>query len=476
MSETVQIRDPIHNFIALGEEDVKIVNSPLFQRLRGIRQLAMANLVYPGALHTRFDHSLGVFHVAGLMADQLKITGEDKRAVQFAALLHDLGHGPFSHVSEKSLDIFADRNSLPAGQKKEKIHELITANLIRQNTDLQHILGRDRIENVVKLLSDSWDGEPLLRSIVSGPLDADKVDYLLRDTYFCGVAYGKFDLYQLLRSFVAREQDGGKQLMLKETGVNAFEQYALAKYYMTLNVYRHKGRMITDEMITRAIALGFEVDQLPEMIKLYKFDNSQPYHENYIGWDDARFMVEFAGPSATPGKCRDMLCKLKERKLLKRIFSKPVAEFADVPARVVLGNYEAKVATRELRKRLECALASVISEDIGHLIDPDFVIFNKVTVNSARLLARNNAEVLVINPNLAQSVPKQVDERSILLSSMNEGAKTEFVDVYAPVEWKTHLLRQKTHDQFNDKIATQIIEILKAQQQPLPTNKQEEKL
>ena len=192
MGEGIQIRDPIHNFIALSEEDVKIVNSPLFQRLRGIRQLAMANLVYPGALHTRFDHSLGVFHVAGLMAEQLEIAAEDKKLVQFAALLHDLGHGPFSHVSEKSLDIFADRSSLPAAQKKEKIHELITANLIHQDKDLERILGKDRVGKIVKLLSDGWDGEPILRSIVSGPLDADKVDYLLRDTYFCGVAYGKF--------------------------------------------------------------------------------------------------------------------------------------------------------------------------------------------------------------------------------------------------------------------------------------------
>jgi uncharacterized protein len=466
MSETVQIRDPIHNFIALGEEDVKIVNSPLFQRLRGIRQLAMANLVYPGALHTRFDHSLGVFHVAGLMADQLGITSDDKRLVQIAALLHDLGHGPFSHVSEKSLDIFADRSCLPAAQKKEKIHELVTANLIRQDKDLQEILGGVRTERIVKLLN-KWDGDPLLRSVVSGPLDADKLDYLLRDTYFCGVAYGKFDFYQLLRSFVVKEQNGEKQLMLKETGVNAFEQYALAKYYMTLNVYRHKGRMITDEMITRAIALGYEVDRLKTLIELYQFNNTPNYYRNYIEWDDARFMVEFAGPLAKPGKCRDMLCKLKERKLLKRIFSRPVADFADIPARQALGNYEATAETRDLRKKLEYALASVISEDAGYSVDPDFVIFNKVTVKSARMLARNDAEVLVIDQNMAEQVPQQVDEKSILLNSMDEKAKTEFVDVYAPVEWETHLQRRRKHDRLNDTIATRIVEILKTEQQPL---------
>jgi uncharacterized protein len=102
LAERHQIRDPVHNFVELWEKEIRLVGTPLFQRLRGIRQLAMANLVYPGALHTRFDHSLGVCHVAGLMSKQL---GLDENAettlVRLAALLHDLGHGPFSHVRLK---------------------------------------------------------------------------------------------------------------------------------------------------------------------------------------------------------------------------------------------------------------------------------------------------------------------------------------------------------------------------------------
>ena len=99
-----EIRDPIHGFIALSEKEVNLINTRAFQRLRRIRQLAMAFLVYPGTVHTRFDHSIGVMHIAGRICDRLKTTPEEREQVRLAALLHDIGHGPFSHVSEHLLD------------------------------------------------------------------------------------------------------------------------------------------------------------------------------------------------------------------------------------------------------------------------------------------------------------------------------------------------------------------------------------
>ena len=122
MGKPFQVRDAVHGFISLTDKQVRLINTPVFQRLRGIRQLALANLVYPGALHTRFDHSLGVCHVARLMAEQLRLDKSETRLVRLAALLHDLGHGPFSHVSENALEIYGDRSKLPADQKKDKIH------------------------------------------------------------------------------------------------------------------------------------------------------------------------------------------------------------------------------------------------------------------------------------------------------------------------------------------------------------------
>jgi HD superfamily phosphohydrolase len=127
MAKAHSIRDPVHNFVRLRDREIKLVNTRIFERLRGIRQLALANLVYPGAVHTRFDHSLGVCHVAGLMADEMDLPADQVELVRLAALLHDLGHGPFSHVSEISLDLFADRSKLPADQKKDKIKLSVVA-------------------------------------------------------------------------------------------------------------------------------------------------------------------------------------------------------------------------------------------------------------------------------------------------------------------------------------------------------------
>jgi HD superfamily phosphohydrolase len=173
MSEARSVRDPIHGFIKLTGEEADTVATPVFQRLRGIRQLAFANLVYPGALHTRFEHTLGVFHVTSLMAEVCGLSAENARLVRLSALLHDIGHGPFSHVSEGALEVFADRTKL-AGRlnpdKPEKIHELVTQDLLRSNRQLVEVLGKRTLKQIETLLAEGYD-EPVLRSIVSGPLD-----------------------------------------------------------------------------------------------------------------------------------------------------------------------------------------------------------------------------------------------------------------------------------------------------------------
>ncbi|HXB58187.1 MAG TPA: HD domain-containing protein, partial [Candidatus Acidoferrales bacterium] len=227
----LKFRDPVHNFMTFNGEEVKLINLDLLQRLRGIRQLAMASLVYPGALHTRFDHTLGVAHVAGQMADELKLDNDERNLVRQAALLHDIGHGPFSHVSEYALERFANRNALPAGLKKEKIHEIITAHLIRSHKSLGKRIGQERCNQIAELLSNGT-GDPILKSIVSGPLDADKQDYLLRDSLFAGVNYGVFDIHQLQRSLLAESLEGQKELVIRADGVHAVEQFVLAKYYL----------------------------------------------------------------------------------------------------------------------------------------------------------------------------------------------------------------------------------------------------
>jgi HD superfamily phosphohydrolase len=362
MSEPRSVRDPIHGFIRLTGEEADIVATPVFQRLRGIRQLAFANLVYPGALHTRFEHTLGVFHVTSLMTKVCGLDDEHARLVRLAALVHDLGHGPFSHVSEGALDIFADRQKLvgrlnPA--KPEKIHELVTQDLLRLNADLIHVLGKRTLSQVELLLAQGYD-EPVLRSIISGPLDADKQDYLQRDTYFCGVKYGVFDLQQLHRELeVVRDPvDGRKVLMVSSDGVHALEQFVLAKYYLTAQVYSHRVRLITDQMVVRAITLGIEEDQNATLRSLYSYDGEESFVTNYLGWDDARFLLAYGDNALDGSYCQDLVRRLSERRLMKESFQDRVSHLPESCRERITKISQAN--NRTVRRELERRIAEAI--------------------------------------------------------------------------------------------------------------------
>lgn len=438
MPERCQIRDPVHNFIELGKKQAQIVGTPLFQRLRGISQLAMAYLVYPGALHTRFDHTLGVFHVASLMCRHLGLNDDEREIVKLAALLHDLGHGPFSHVSETPLKRYADPDAIPADQKKEKIHELITAHLIQSDPEIVRILGKDTCETVVKLLAKGH-GRPALRSIVSGPLDADKQDYLLRDSRFCGVEYGSFDIFQLHRSLVLEGPKEEEELMVDEDGIHAVEQYVLAKYYLTKNVYRHKVRLISDQMLVRAIVLGIEVDKIDELRKLYSYNLSGAFFENYIKWNDHRLLASFNSVTRPETYCGRMFHRLENRRLHKRIYNVRIRDLENPEVGAALLDLGAK-QNDGLRSNMEKQIAEKVEEHLNQKVDPHEVIIHTFDINSVRSSSRNDEMSIQV---LNRRGPKPFEEASTLFESIDERYKEGFVEVYAPVSWETRADRSK---------------------------------
>lgn len=280
-----ELRDPIHGFIALSDSESAIVDTPLFQRLRRIKQLALASLVYPGALQTRFEHSLGVAHLAQKLSERL-LRDEDPETmttVRRVALLHDIGHGPFSHVSESVLEELCREGERIGGGPEEKIHEQLTYALIMTSPDLARLICDRERETVVGLLSGRR-GSRLARGIVSGPLDADKLDYLLRDSYFCGVKYGIYDIDRLVATLASFRSGNDRSPAVGGDGLHSLEQFVLAKYYMTTQVYRHRLRLITDAMITRAILLGIREDKLDFLKELYSYDGSQHYLRNWVQW------------------------------------------------------------------------------------------------------------------------------------------------------------------------------------------------
>ena len=234
------IRDPVWGNIRLGAEAAEIVDAPEFQRLRRVKQLGVAHLAYPGGVHSRFLHAVGVYHLVSVAVTHLERDGhldslslEDREAipiVRLAALLHDVGHYAFSHAMEEL------RPESVLGHHEEIATQFLEADSIKGVLD--HY-GPDTVARVGKLIRG--ESRHALQGLVTGSLDLDKIDYLRRDAFFCGVPYGAVDVDRLLPALtLAREEnDGPLELAVSEKGIGALETLLFSKYQMFRNVYWH---------------------------------------------------------------------------------------------------------------------------------------------------------------------------------------------------------------------------------------------
>ena len=233
LSETKVLKDPVHSYIHINYEVVwNCLDSKEFQRLRRIRQLGGDFQVYPTAEHSRFSHSLGVYEIVRRMVTEIKslsveLSEYDKICVMLAGLLHDVGHGPFSHAFEHVTN---------------HSHEDYTAKIILGETELNQVLTEvsPRLpEDIVSIIEHNHPND-ILNQIISGQLDADRMDYLLRDSYFSATSYGQFDLERILRTMRVRKIDENKKaLVVKYTGIHSVEDYIMARYQMYWQVYYH---------------------------------------------------------------------------------------------------------------------------------------------------------------------------------------------------------------------------------------------
>ncbi len=231
------IRDPLWNTIRLDATAQRIVDTAEFQRLRYIRQLGLAHLVYPGATHTRFDHALGVYHLTTTALRYLRERGgadpaawEGEELIPYAALLHDIGHYAFSHALEE-----LEADHVPA-HHEEVSRRFFDAPALRDALAPLGLTAADRIQELI-----SGRSELPLRGLVSGSLDLDKMEYLRRDARFCGVPYGEVDVSRLLQGLtLVRDPDTGVyEVGVHEKAVAALESLLFAKYQMFRNVYWH---------------------------------------------------------------------------------------------------------------------------------------------------------------------------------------------------------------------------------------------
>ncbi|MCH9033490.1 MAG: HD domain-containing protein [Planctomycetes bacterium] len=273
------LRDPVHNLIAIPGEDRKLIlgllDRPEFQRLRRIRQLGVSLLIYPGAEHSRWAHSLGVQHVARRMLntlrkryrgrsefkDALDELQQHRREILVAALLHDVGHGPFSHVFEKALPKVKDA---PEGYPKD--HEEWSERIIKECFAEYLTKNGVSVDVVAGLINKKNRKNLLAKDFISSQLDADRMDYLLRDSHATGAKYGEFDLEWLLHTLrigkvaVRGEQEGRWRLCLDgEKATHAVEEYIQAREFMYVQVYIHKTSRAYEAMLRHILALAARI-------------------------------------------------------------------------------------------------------------------------------------------------------------------------------------------------------------------------
>lgn len=285
-------RDPLYGFITVDEIEQRIIDSIYFQRLRSINQLGTTFFVYPSAMHSRFEHSLGTLFVVDKLFDAIfskpgatEVFGWDKNTYQMnkkmlrlAALLHDLGHAPFSHAAE---DLFPYKD----GSDKRYLHEDYTYRFITGTeitTLISSALGQDVPQKVAEIASERALDKDIafLSELLTGDFGADRIDYLIRDSYHLGVQYGRFDVHRLLNTLHVRlnEEKEGPEIAVESGGLHTIEAFLLARYFMFVDVYYHKTRRIFDQHLSDFLRLCLPEGCFPESL------------DEYLLWDDHRVM------------------------------------------------------------------------------------------------------------------------------------------------------------------------------------------
>lgn len=294
------IRDPVHNIIEVEDDIIRLIDTYAFQRLRRIRQLGVGWLVYPAAEHSRLTHSLGVFGMSKRIINALKensrhfgLEEQEEKLISVAALLHDIGHGPFSHTFESAIKNLGGSFN----------HEDMSIRIIQENKDIASELqkfGRDFPNQVCQILKKEYPN-PYVGSIISSQFDADRIDYLLRDSYMTGANYGKFDVDWLLKNISIETatfppvQGQTVVCVNYSKGLNVLEQYILGRYYMYIHVYYHKAIRAFEAIVNNIIKriLTQEHTELVGYKAIKALYSNELSVEEYLKLDDFAIITWF---------------------------------------------------------------------------------------------------------------------------------------------------------------------------------------
>ncbi len=348
------VLDPIHGYIELDDLVRELLDTPQMQRLRRVRQLGFSNLVYPGANHTRFEHSLGSMHLASMLARNLDSVEKDKKnEIRAAALLHDVGHGPFSHVTENVIDKYTRC----------------------RHDDIKEVIGRGEIKEILMKygispgnLAKHVRGETSLGQILSSEIDVDRMDYLVRDAHYTGVAFGVVDYNRLINQMDFYED----RLVVNQGGLKAAESLLVSRFWMNTSVYYHHVTRISEAMCSKAVECmienqeldPFRLRQMDDIDLLAAMRNATGYAGELSRRLDARELYKRALYVGLENVGKDVL---RYRDKIQRVETE-IAELADVEPQHVLVDIPKTPEMLEMRAMIKTDQRMIPLNEVSHFV------------------------------------------------------------------------------------------------------------
>jgi HD superfamily phosphohydrolase len=323
------IRDPIHGYIEIDELAIAIIDTVEMQRLRRIRQLGFSYLVYPGANHTRFEHSLGTYHLMNVLLSRLGVAKEEEKELLVASLIHDIGHAPYSHVTEPLIKKFT-------GKRHEDIEDIIFKQDAEPSKTIaevleEHRLDKRKIMGYIKGEKAEYGDKRDFSRILNGEIDVDKMDYLVRDSYYTGVAYGVVDNIRLIQGL----DFFNGSLVITEKGILPAEYLLFSRFLMYPTVYYHHTSRIAQLMLLKALEYFIE-------------SKSEDYALALRTMDDSEINIALRN---TKGYPKEMMGRINERRLFKRAVYTGINELSGGVAEELSGEKERREVEEEISKR-----------------------------------------------------------------------------------------------------------------------------
>jgi len=399
--EEKTIHDPVHGSMRLSGLVLDLVDTPEVQRLRGILQLGLANLAFPGANHSRFEHVLGVAYLAKRIGDELRLSGDKLNLLLAAAMLHDIGHAPYSHTLEYLMTEYVGKN-----------HVEITGDIVRGKLvvcsgeeleirklkvpSVPEILERHGIDSKeVALLLLGRNRKPYLGQLIHGDIDVDQMDYLLRDAHFTGVALGMIDTDRLMRTLVVNRN----RLAILSKGIEAVEGLLTARALMYSSVYFHHTVRVAELMLANAVEFAI-------------LQEGPITRDNFYLMTDAELMERLHSMDGYP---RDIVMRLRYRQLFKSAYAEQRRELSRTERRQILKRYSGWGRVRELQNQI----ADKARVPHGHVIldvpFADILIFEpRLEKVEVPVLAEGKLEKLSKLSPIASAIKKRQAPRYLL--------------------------------------------------------------